>query len=104
MLGNFKVVTLCGSTKFKNEFIKVQQDLTLKGYIVLSLNIFTHSNGKELTNEDILMLSKMHMEKINISDEIFVIDVDGYIGTATRNEISYAIQRNIPIKYYSKSY
>lgn len=104
MLGNFKVVTLCGSTKFKNEFIKVQQDLTLKGYIVLSLNIFTHSDDKELTNEDILMLSKMHMEKINISDEIFVIDVDGYIGTATRNEISYAIQRNIPIKYYSKSY
>lgn len=104
MLGNFKVVTLCGSTKFKNEFIKVQQDLTLKGYIVLSLNIFTHSDNKELTNEDILMLSKMHMEKINISDEIFVIDVDGYIGTATRNEISYAIQRNIPIKYYSKSY
>ena len=99
MLGNFKVVTLCGSTKFKNEFIKVQQDLTLKGYIVLSLNIFTHSDDKELTNEDILMLSKMHMEKINISDEIFVIDVDGYIGTATRNEISYAIQRNIPIKY-----
>lgn len=104
MLGNFKVVTLCGSTKFKDEFIKVQQDLTLKGYIVLSLNIFTHSDDKELTNEDILMLSKMHMEKINISDEIFVIDVDGYIGTATRNEISYAIQRNIPIKYYSKSY
>ena len=96
----FKVITLCGSTKFKEEFIKIQNELTLKGIIVISLGVFSKDNESiKLTKEDEEMLREMHKQKIIMSDEIFVINKNGYIGDNTANEIAFARQQGKLIKY-----
>ena len=85
MQGNFKVITLCGSTRFKNEYIEVQKRLTLDGNIVLSVGLFGHSGDSEVwenMDEGTLtktkeMLDDMHKRKIDMADEIFVINVGG---------------------------
>jgi hypothetical protein len=98
-----KVITLCGSTKFKEQFEKANAFLTLKGNIVISLGFFEQSEGIEITKEQAELFEKIHYEKINMSDEIFVIDVNGYIGNSTRKEIEYAKQHGKSIGYYSLS-
>lgn len=98
MIGNYKVITLCGSSRFKEEFFKVQKDLTLKGNIVISLGVFGHSGDDEVwenMDEGTLtnikkMLDDMHKRKIDMADEIFVVNVGGYIGESTKSEIEYA--------------
>ena len=99
------VITLCGSTKFKDEFIQVQKDLTLKGYIVISLGLFGHSgDGEAFEPETKEMLDDMHKQKIDMANGIFVINKNGYIGDGTRNEIEYAIQNNKFIYYLERRY
>lgn len=98
----YKVITLCGSSKFKSEFEKVQLDLTLQGNIVLSLPIFSHNTGQELTNEQIFLLSDIHKQKIDMADEIFIINPKGYIGKNTMEEIEYAKSKNKIIKYLTE--
>ena len=88
MVGNYPVVTLCGSTKFKDEFFQVQKELTLKGFIVISVGLFGHS-GDDLQGLK-EMLDDMHKRKIDLADEIFVINKGGYIGSSTKSEIEYA--------------
>lgn len=100
MIGNYKIITLCGSTKFKDEFIEEQKRLTLEGNIVISVGLFGHSGDDEVWSETIKpMLDDMHKRKIDLADEIFVINVGGYIGSSTRSEINYAIMTNKPVKY-----
>ena len=98
MVGKYKVITLCGSTRFKEEFMKAQKNLTLKGYIVINVGLFGHSGDSEVwenMDEGTLtktkeMLDDMHKRKIDMADEIFVINVNGYIGESTKSEIEYA--------------
>ena len=107
MIKNYKVITLCGSTRFKDEFLKVQKDLTLKGNIVISVGLFGHSGDSEVwenMNEGSLtktkeMLDDMHKRKIDMSDEIFVINVNGYIGESTKSEIEYAKSLGKKVNY-----
>ena len=107
MIKNYKVITLCGSTRFKDEFLKVQKDLTLKGNIVISVGLFGHSGDSEVwenMNEGTLtntkeMLDDMHKRKIDMADEIFVINVDGYIGESTKSEIEYAKSLGKKVNY-----
>ena len=100
MVKNYKVITLCGSTKFKDEFLQVQKDLTLKGNIVISVGLFGHSGDNEVWTEGTKeMLDDMHKRKIDMSDEIFVINVNGYIGESTKSEIEYALKTNKKINY-----
>ena len=89
MVGKYKVITLCGSTRFKNEFMRVQKELTLKGFIVISVGLFGHS-GDDITDDQKIMLDDMHKRKIDMADEIFVINPGEYIGDSTRSEIEYA--------------
>ena len=106
----YKVITLCGSTRFKNEFIEAQKDLTLKGNIVISVELFGHSGDSEVwenMDEGTLtktkeMLDDMHKRKIDMSDEIFVINVGGYIGESTKSEIEYAKNHNKKVNYLEK--
>ena len=103
MVDNYKVITLCGSTKFKNEFLKAQKELTLLGYIVISVGLFGHSGDNEVWEDGIKeMLDDMHKRKIDMADEIMVIDVDGYIGESTQKEIEYAKSKGKIIYFYSK--
>ena len=102
MIGNYKVITLCGSTRFKKEFKEVQRKLTLEGNIVLSVGLFSHAeeNSKDWAcNGTKEMLDDIHKRKIDMSDEIFVINKDGYIGSSTANEIEYAKSKGMPIRY-----
>ena len=84
------IITLCGSTKFKDEFLEVQKQLTLQGHIVLSVGMFGHADGIELSREEKIRLDNLHKEKINMSDAIFVINKDNYIGESTYGEIDWA--------------
>lgn len=107
MVKNYKVITLCGSTRFKDEFMRVQKELTLKGNIVISVGLFGHSGDDEVwenMDEGTLtktkeMLDDMHKRKIDMSDEIFVINVGGYIGESTRSEIKYAKEHGKKVRY-----
>jgi len=102
MIGNYKIITLCGSTKFKEQFIKIQKKLTLQGNIVISVGLFGHADGDYqtiLTKEIKVMLDDMHKRKIDLADEIFVINVNGYIGDSTKDEIQYAENTGKIIKY-----
>ena len=107
MIKNYKVITLCGSTRFKDEFMKVQKDLTLKGNIVISVDLFGHSGDDEVwenMDEGTLtktkeMLDDMHKRKIDMADEIFVINVGGYIGDSTKTEIEYATKTGKKVNY-----
>ena len=100
MVGNFKVVTLCGSTRFKDEFMETMKKLTLSGILVLSVGVFGHSGDNEALSEDVKeMLNDMHKRKIDMADEIFVINKNGYIGSNTRSEIEYATQTGKKVNY-----
>ena len=93
------VITLCGSTKFKKEFEKVMSDETLKGNIVISVGLFGHTIGLDMNSETKRLLDKIHFEKINMSNEIFVINPGGYIGLSTCDEIHYAIAMGKNVRY-----
>lgn len=95
---NYKIITLCGSTKFKDEFMRIEKDLTLKGNIVISVGCFGHA-GDVFTPEQKIMLDDMHKRKIDMADEIYVIDVDGYIGENTKSEIEYAKEHGKKVNY-----
>ena len=100
MVGKYKVVTLCGSTKFKDQFIQAQKELTLAGCIVISVGLFGHSGDAEVFTEGTKeMLDDMHKRKIDMADEIFVINVGGYIGSSTRSEIEYAHRTGKTVRY-----
>jgi len=107
MVGKYKVITLCGSTRFKDEFMETQKRLTLDGNIVISVGLFGHSGDSEVwenMDEGTLtatktMLDDMHKRKIDMADEIFVINVGGYIGDSTRSEIEYAQATGKTVRY-----
>ena len=107
MVGKYTVITLCGSTRFKDEFMEAQKRLTLEENIVISVGLFGHSGDDEVwenMDEGTLtktkeMLDDMHKRKIDMADEIFVINVGGYIGSSTRSEIEYAKAAGKPVRY-----
>ena len=107
MADRYPVITLCGSTRFKDEFYEVQKRLTLEGNIVISVGLFGHSEDLEVwdgMDEGTLsktkeMLDDMHKRKIDMADSIYVINVGGYIGESTRSEIEYAKAHNKPVRY-----
>ncbi|MEM7826851.1 MAG: hypothetical protein QXQ40_01355 [Candidatus Aenigmatarchaeota archaeon] len=84
-----EIITLCGSTKFKKEYLEVMKRLTLEGKIVIPVGLYLHA-GDEITDEQKEMLDELHLRKIDISDSIYVINKNGYIGESTKREIMYA--------------
>lgn len=107
MVGKYKVITLCGSTRFKDEFLEAQKRLTLEGNIVISVGLFSHAGDSEVwegMDEGTLtktkeMLDDMNKQKTDLADEIFVINVGDYIGSSTRSEIEYAKATGKTINY-----
>ena len=99
-MNEFKVIILCGSTRFKEQFIEMQKKLTLEGNIVISVGAFGHCGDNEVwTDGKKAMLDRMHLAKIDLADEIFVINVDNYIGDSTRNEIEYAKSKGKRVRF-----
>ena len=107
MVDKYPVITLCGSTRFKDEFYEAQKRLTLEGNIVISVGLFGQSGDSEVwegMDEGTLsktkeMLDDMHKRKIDMADGIYVINVGGYIGNSTRSEIEYAEASGKFVKY-----
>lgn len=83
------VVCLCGSTRFKDVYVSENVRLTLEGKIVLSVGLFAGS-GDAMTEEEKQMLDALHLRKIDLADEVRVVNVNGYVGESTLREIDYA--------------
>lgn len=94
-----RIVCLCGSTKFKDEFLEATCKETWDGNIVLSVGFFGHADGLVFTDRDKSQLDELHKRKIDLADEVFVINVGGYVGSSTRSEINYAVAHGKPVRY-----
>jgi len=93
---NIKVITICGSMRFTEEMMKIAGELELKqGYAVIQCAYFLETDGS--VGE---LLDKIHLKKIDISDAIYVVNIDGYIGESTRNKIKYATELGKEIIYH----
>jgi len=84
-----KIVTICGSTRFRAEITEANRMLTLAGYVVLAPGVFAH-DGDEITDEQKATLDALHLQKIDQARWIYVVNPGGYIGESTRREIAYA--------------
>lgn len=82
-------ITICGSTRFKDQILEVAEGLTLDGHIVMMPTVFRHDDPN-LTTEMRIRLENQHREMINKSDAIFVVNVDKYIGEATYSMLDWA--------------
>ena len=99
MFNGRKIVCLCGSTRFKEAFEKANKEETAKGNIVLTVAMFGHLEGLDMNSEMKKTFDEVHFDKILLSDEILVLNVSGYIGESTKNEINYAIENKKMIRY-----
>ena len=100
---DYPVICLCGSTRFKDEFLEAQKIATLKGCIVLSVGLFGHSGDNEVWDGNTKqMLDDLHKAKLLLADGIYVINKNGYIGESTKSEIEFAKKNNKPIKYFEE--
>lgn len=97
-----KIITVCGSLKFYKEMMEITEKMELLGncMIVPMYNPYK-PNKDDFTEEEASMLLKMHEEKIKLADAILVINVNGYIGSGTKEEIEYAKNLNKEIIYYT---
>lgn len=104
------VVTLCGSSRYPQHHMRIMMDETLKGNIVIPMGLYGHADfpvgareatadGDERT-EVKQMLDELHKRKIDLSDEILVVNVNGYIGDSTRREIVYAEVNGKRVRYF----
>ena len=96
-----KVITVCGSYRFKKEIVEIAEKMTLMGNCMITPNELTKPNKEAYTEDEFLMIDKMHKEKIKLSDAILVVNVNGYIGSSTNSEIEYAKALDKEILYYT---
>lgn len=102
-----RIITLCGSTRFEAEFAEVNQRLTLDGHVVLSLGMFSLPDlpGYDWaadTSDLKGRLGAVHLQKVRLADEVYVVDLGGYVGESTRREIAYAESLGKPVRYLSR--
>jgi hypothetical protein len=99
-----RTITLCGSTRFKRAWLEWNARLTLAGNVVFSVAMWSHDVRIEPTEEQKITLDEIHKAKIDRSNEIFVLDVGGYIGSSTRSEIEHAERTGKPVRYLSREF
>jgi len=102
-----KIVCLCGSTRFYEEFQRANFTETLAGNIVLTVGFYPHAKFSEkahgedvgITSEEKIALDNLHKRKIDLADEVFVLNVGGYVGDSTRSEILYAMRAGKDVRW-----
>lgn len=94
-----KIVTLCGSTKFKDDYVRANRDETLKGAIVISVGLFGHREGIDTGGDVKAALDELHLRKIDLADEVLFINRDDYLGESTRRELAYARREGKLIRF-----
>lgn len=106
MINGVKVICLCGSTRFTEQMLVKQWELTKQGFVVLGwcalpywyfqgedrTHIGDHEGVKEIVDE-------VHLRKIDLSDELLIINIGGYVGESTKHEIDYALSQGKPVLY-----
>ena len=105
MINGMKVVTICGSTRFTAEMMMFTWEYAKQGVLALGWLVRPitedeqdhHLAEKENVSE---LFDEIHKRKIDLSDEIYVLNIEGYIGDSTRSEINYAVEHGIPVRYY----
>lgn len=104
------IVCLCGSTRFYEQFQKANYDETMAGRIVLTVGFYPHSSEQAhgekvgITNEQKAELDELHLRKIDLADEVFVINVNGYVGDSTLSEVAYALWKSKPIRWLEEPF
>lgn len=93
-----KVVTLCGSVRFWDKIQEMYEKLELENEYAV-IGITPHVMNRDFIEHEEDLLDELHRIKIDLSDAIFVVNVDGYIGKSTREEIEYAKQKGKEILY-----
>jgi hypothetical protein len=93
----FPVVTLCGSMRFREEFGRLDAELTLAGHVVLTPTALDPST--EVSAEERARLGRIHLQKVAMADEVLVVNVGGYVGESTRREIEHARSCGIPVSF-----
>ena len=94
-----KIVTICGSMKFAKDMIKIASNLEKeKGWCVIQC--VYDVNQDTITKKEIDNIVNAHWKKIDISDAIYVVNIGGYVGDSTKNEIAYAISKGKEIIYH----
>lgn len=94
-----RIVALCGSTRFKDEYEKAMADFTLEGDIVLTVGLFGHKIGMDMNSPVKTVLDELHLRKIDLAEIVYVVNPGGYIGNSTRREIEYARKHRKVIAY-----
>ena len=93
------IITLCGSTRFKEQFDATNKELTLEGHVVLSYGCWGKHNPDPRIEMKKELLDQVHKVKIAMSDAIYVINLGGYIGKSTRSEIAYALEHGKEVHF-----
>ena len=93
-----EIVCICGSTRFVYEMRAANRDLTFAGVIVVAPG----EADELITNEQKTALDALHMRKIDLADEVLILDVDGYIGESTARELAYAQRLGKKVRYWSQ--
>ena len=88
-----KVITICGSMRYSKEMMKIPEELEL-------IQCIYNVDGLKYEGLDVKALDKIHRKKIDISDAIYVVNIDGYIGDSTKNEIEYALKNGKEVIYH----
>jgi hypothetical protein len=94
-----RIVCLCGSTRFRDAFEAASRGETLAGRIVLSVGMFGHTEGIDMDVPIKARLDQLHLRKIDLADEILILNVGGYIGVSTRREYEYARALDKPVRF-----
>lgn len=95
-----KIITLCGSLKFKKEMMSVAEKMSLIGNCILT-PVYPILENVERTEEQLLKLKEAHFKRIELSNAILVVNVNNYIGKSTKLEIEYAKKLGKEIIYYT---
>lgn len=98
-LGRPKVVCFLGSTKFKEHELGLAQRETLRGHIVLMHGFYHHVDRVPISDRQKADLDRLMLNKIDLADEVFVINVNGYVGESTKRAIEYARDKDKPVRW-----
>ena len=108
MVNRTNIVCLSGSTRFTNEMLMLTWEFAKKGIIALGWCVLPTNhrfNGSEIDHhlaeaEGVAdILDELHLRKIDLADEVLVVNVGGYIGEGTKREIAYATGKGISVRY-----
>jgi len=104
-----KIITLCGSSRFPDAFELATLHLSLQGHIVIGLSAFAHADrpqgakfllaDADESKPEKRAIDELHFRKIDLADEIFVVNLGGYLGTSTKREIAYARQHGKTVHF-----